>query len=147
MSPCTPTYIFKEKYLRLRPSTVILEVCKHPARHRAQPKSPTPLHLQPTHFQWPLILREIQRFYHHRHLPDHPKQPCPHKYQWRPEKKTTPKIELELGGQYKTLTLDEHGDARIWEIVTGDISDPTSGSKVKAGKHRWWQGSSTIEAR
>ena len=56
----------------------------------------------------------------------------------------TPKIEPKLGGQHnytqwilsieQTLSLYKHGDATIWEIVTGEVTDPSGGSTIKAEK-------------
>ena len=58
--------------------------------------------------------------------------------------RATPKIEPTLGGQHKyaqwilsieqTLSLYEHVDSTIWEIVTGEITDPSGGSTIKAEK-------------
>ena len=55
-----------------------------------------------------------------------------------------PKIERKVAGQHnyaqwilsieQKLRLHEYGDATIWEIVTGDASDPSGGSTVHAGK-------------
>lgn len=60
------------------------------------------------------------------------------------ERSTVPKIEPKLGGQHnyaewilsikQTLGLYDHGDGSIWEIVTGEITDPTGGSEIKAEK-------------
>ena len=58
--------------------------------------------------------------------------------------RATPKIEPKLGGQHnyaqwilsieQTLSLYEHGDTTIWEIVTGEVTDPSGGSTIKAEK-------------
>ena len=60
------------------------------------------------------------------------------------KERTTPKIEPKLAGQSnyaewilsikQTLRLYDHGEDSIWDIVTGEIPDPSGGSIIKLEK-------------